>query len=253
MEEIKLYLTQNLEKEFKYSITHWFQPIYNLKSNSVIGHEALLRDALDLQISPLTILKNAEQKGCRNILDLISIKNALDIYKEESYYLFLNIFPSTLLKGNFLSWWDIHVPLKIPVVLELLESEPISDWEKLKVIINELKKREVKIAIDDMGAGYSTMRQCVELEPEFVKLDKYFSESLSVNTRKQKIVKNYADLFSGTSKLIIEGIEKKEDLEILYHLGVQYAQGFFLGRPLPREKCEKCDDNKKPVDKILKI
>ncbi|WP_313342122.1 EAL domain-containing protein [Sedimentibacter sp.] len=245
-----MHLTQNLEKEFIYSITHWFQPIYNLKNNSVIGYEALLRDASDLQLSPVNILKNAEQKGCRNILDLTSIKNALDIYKGESHYLFLNIFPSTLLKGNFLSWWDIHVPRKIPVVLELLESEPISDWEKLKAIINELKRRGIKIAIDDMGAGYSTIRQWVELDPEFVKLDKYFSENLSVNTRKQKIIKSYADLFSDTSKLIIEGIEKKEDLETIYHLGVQYAQGYFLGRPSPRKKD---NDNKKHVDKILKI
>ena len=107
----------------------------------------------------------------------------------------------------------------------------------MKATVNELKRRGIKIAIDDMGAGYSTIRHWVELEPEFVKLDKYFSENLSVNTQKQKIVKSYADLFSGTSKLIIEGIEKKEDLEIIYHLGVQYAQGFFLGRPLPREKC----------------
>lgn len=237
MEEIKLHLTTNLERELRNSITHWFQPIYNLKNNSVIGHEALLRDVSDLQISPVDMLKNAEQKGFRNILDLLSVKNAIDIYIEELHCLFINIFPSTLLKENFLAWWDIHVPQRIPVVLELLESEPVNDWEKMKATVNELKRRGIKIAIDDMGAGYSTIRHWVELEPEFVKLDKYFSENLSVNTQKQKIVKSYADLFSGTSKLIIEGIEKKEDLEIIYHLGVQYAQGFFLGRPLPREKC----------------
>ena len=53
MEEIKLHLTTNLERELRNSITHWFQPIYNLKNNSVIGHEALLRDVSDLQISPV--------------------------------------------------------------------------------------------------------------------------------------------------------------------------------------------------------
>ena len=78
MEEIKLHLTTNLEKELRNSITHWFQPIYNLKNNSVIGHEALLRDVSDLQISPVDMLKNAEQKGFRNILDLLSVKNAID-------------------------------------------------------------------------------------------------------------------------------------------------------------------------------
>ena len=119
---------QNIENEFRNSITHWFQPIYHLKDNNIIGYEALLRDASQLQVSPVDVFREADKNGHRNILDLLSIKTALESFKDESSPLFLNVFPSTLLGRNFLSWWDSHVSSSIPVVLELLETESIMNW-----------------------------------------------------------------------------------------------------------------------------
>lgn len=227
--------TQNVESEFRYSITHWFQPIYHLKNNSIIGYEALLRDASELQVSPVDIFREADENGYRNILDLISIKTAIESFKDETNPLFLNIFPSTLLERDFLAWWDIHVVPKIPVVLELLENEPIENWEELKKVTKELQARGVKIAVDDMGGGYSFFQQWIELDPDFIKLDRYFAENLSVNSRKQKTVRSLVDLLSDTTEIIIEGIEKEEDLNVAELLGITYAQGFFLGRPSPKE------------------
>jgi EAL domain-containing protein (putative c-di-GMP-specific phosphodiesterase class I) len=230
-----LQATQNLESELRYSITHWFQPIYCLKNNNVVGYEALLRDASKLQVSPVDIFRDAERNGCQNILDVISIKAALETFKDESNPLFLNILPSTLLKRSFLSWWDIHVPPLIPVVLELLENEPIRNWEELKTVTKELQARGVKIAVDDMGGGYSFFQQWIELSPEFIKLDRYYAKNLSVNSRKQKTVRSLIDLLSDTTELIIEGIEKEEDLNTAELLGIPYAQGFLLGGPSPHD------------------
>lgn len=228
-------MVQNEESETKYTITHWFQPIYNLKNNNVIGYEALLRDASKLKASPIDIFKEAEKRGHRNILDLISIKTALELYKDETNPLFINIFPSTLLERNFLSWWDIHVPPLRPVVLELLENDPIRDWKELKTLTKELKDRGVKIAVDDMCEGYSFYQQWIELDPDFIKLDRYFAQNLSVCSRKQKTVRSLVDLLSDTTEIIIEGIEKEEDLNIAEFLGIPYAQGFLLGKPSPIE------------------
>ncbi|MHB1393765.1 MAG: EAL domain-containing protein [Clostridia bacterium] len=235
MEEIKLLMSQNVKSGFKYSITHWFQPIYHLKNNNIIGYEALLRDASQLQVSPVDIFIEADKNGHRNILDLISIKTALESFKDESNLLFLNIFPSTLLERDFLSWWDIHVPSLLPVVLELLENEPIRNWEVLKKVTKELQTRGVKIAVDDMGGGYSFFQQWIELDPDYIKLDRYFAENLSASSRKQETVRSLVDLLSDTTEIIIEGIEKEEDLNIAELLGIPYAQGFLLGRPSPRE------------------
>ncbi|MHB8065733.1 MAG: EAL domain-containing protein [Ruminiclostridium sp.] len=227
-------MIQNEESEFRYSITHWFQPIYNLKNNNVIGYEALLRDA-ELKVSPVDIFREADKKGHRNILDLLSIKTALEAYKDETNPLFLNIFPSTLLEGNFLSWWDAQVQPVMPVVLELLENDPIRNWEELKTVTKELQDRGVKIAVDDMGGGYSFYQQWIELDPDFIKLDRYFAENLSVSSRKKKTISSLVELLSDTTEIIIEGIEKEEDLNIAELLGIPYAQGYLLGKPAPME------------------
>lgn len=221
------------EVELEYSITHWFQPIYQLKGSHIIGYEALLRDASEFAVSPIEIFREADKKGQQNTLDRISIKTALESYKDEVNPLFLNVFPSTLMEKGFLDWWDKYAALQNNVVLELLENEPIRDWELLKKVTKELQLRGVKIAVDDMGGGYSFFQQWIELDPDFIKLDRYFAENLSVSSRKQKTVSSLVDLLSETTEIIIEGIEKKEDLDIAERLGITYAQGFFLGRPSP--------------------
>jgi EAL domain-containing protein (putative c-di-GMP-specific phosphodiesterase class I) len=230
-----LLINHDLRNDLSYFIVHWFQPIYHLINNNVIGYEALLRDASSPKTPPVKIFMEADKNDNRNILDLISIKTAIDAYKDESSLLFLNIFPSTILKKDFLSWWDIHVPSSTAIVLELLESEPIMDWEELKMITKELQTRGIKIAVDDMGTGYSSFQQWIELEPDFIKLDRYFVKDLSANSRKQDTVRSLLSLFSGTTKVISEGIETIEDLYSVKQLGVSYAQGYFLGMPSPKE------------------
>jgi EAL domain-containing protein (putative c-di-GMP-specific phosphodiesterase class I) len=235
LEEIKRLMHQNVENEFGYSITHWFQPIYSLKNNNIVGYEALMRDASELKASPVDIFKEAEKNGQRSTLDRKSIKNATESFKHGLAPLFINVFPATLLEKDFISWWDISISNPTPVVLELLESEPVDNWEALKEITNKLKKRGVKIAVDDMGGGYSFFQQWIELAPDFIKLDRYFAQNLSVSSKKQKTISSMVDLFSGSTEIIIEGIEKEEDLNIAGFLGIPYAQGFLLGKPSPKE------------------
>lgn len=227
--------TQNIKNEFSYSITHWFQPIYNLKNNNVIGHEALLRDTSPLKVSPANIFIEADKNGHRNILDLISVKKALETFTGEFNQLFINIFPSTILERDFLSWWDAHVPPFTPIVLELLENEPVRNWEELKTVTEQLRARGVKIAVDDMGEGYSFFQQWIELNPDFIKLDRYFVKDLSMNSRKQKTLRSLLDLFADTTKVIIEGVETEEELYAVEQLGISYAQGYLLGMPSPKE------------------
>jgi EAL domain-containing protein (putative c-di-GMP-specific phosphodiesterase class I) len=140
-------MNHDLKNDLNYFMVHWFQPIYHLINNNVIGYEALLRDA------------------------------------------------ST----------------------------------------KELQTRGIKIAVDDMGTGYSSFQQWIELEPDFIKLDRYFVKDLSANSRKQDTVRSLLSLFSGTTKVISEGIETIEDLYSVKQLGVSYAQGYFLGMPSPKE------------------
>lgn len=226
---------QEFEYVFGNCITHWFQPIYQLNNSNIMGYEALMRDASQPHTSPVDIFKEADKIGLRNTLDRISIKSATELFADESNLLFLNVFPSTLLEENFLSWWDENISYSKPVVLELLENEPINNWEALKEITKNLQARGIRIAADDMGGGYSFFQQWIELTPEYIKLDRYFARNLSISSQKQKTVMSLIDLFSDTTKIIIEGIETKEDLCAAELLGILYAQGFLFGKPSPKE------------------
>lgn len=226
-------INQKVEGGFERNITHWFQPIYQLKHNNIVAYEALLRNVSALQTSPVDIFDEAKKHGCLNALDLMSVKTAVETYTDRSALLFLNVFPSTLLEKGFLSWWDAHIPPQKPIVLELLENEPVGNWEELKTVIGELKVRGIRIAVDDMGTGYSFFQHWIELCPDFIKLDRYFSENLSTSSQKQKVVSSLVDLLSGTAEIIIEGVETKADLDTAESLGIPYAQGYLLGRPSP--------------------
>lgn len=221
----------------QYSLTNWFQPIYDVKNNTVLGYEALLRDTSPLHASPEDIFEAAARKGCQDVLDLRSIAGALNLFSDKAHLLFVNIFTSTMLEPDFLAWWEAHVPLSTPIVLELSEKELILNWQELRAVTKELTRRGVKIAVDDMGAAYSCVREYIELEPDFIKLDRYFAQNLSLSTKKQRTVKSLVNLFSDTATLIIEGIEKDEDLDVAKLAGITYAQGYLLGRPSPIENC----------------
>ncbi len=215
------------------SITHLYQPICNITNNTVIGYEALLRDAVR-QRSPVDIFLSAKAHGIRDILDLISIRKAAIRYMEfpqPLHPLFVNIYPSTMLEKNFLTQWEHHIPGQIPIILELLENEPIQDWAGLKEILEVLRGRGHRLAIDDLGNGYSFFQQWIELNPDYIKLDRYYADGLSKSLPKQRVIESLIALFSGSSELILEGIEAKEDLEMAAHLGISIAQGYYLGRP----------------------
>ena len=214
-----------------YFITHCFQPICNLANKSIIGYEALLRDATSPETSPITMFKEADKIGHRNNLDRSSIKVAIDKFIDESSLLFVNIFPSTILKEDFLSWWDTNIPRSASIVIELSEDESIKDWKEINIILEELRLVGVKVAVDDMCSGYSSFQHWIELKPEFIKLDSYFIKGLSINPQKQKIVKSLMDIFYDTTKVIAEGVENIEDLYYIEKLGIPYGQGYYLGRP----------------------
>lgn len=88
------------------------------------------------------------------------------------------------------------------------------------------------IAIDDLGTGHSRLQSLIELNPDFVKLDRYFAKDLVILAKKQYIIEFLLQLCEKcNSQLIIEGIEDQQSLICLKNMGIKYAQGFFLGKP----------------------
>lgn len=214
-------------------IIHWYQPIIQLDIGKILGYEALLRNVLHVYVSPQDLFKYAKKTGISLKLDKYSLQLAMKNANSMMNTLFVNVLPSTLLNKNFIQWWDNHIDLCVSTVLELSEIEPIANWSALKYTINELHRRGVKIAIDDMGTGYSSLRHWCDLNPDFVKLDGYYINDLTKDTRKQRLIKSLLNLFDNTADLIAEKIETQDELHAVKDLGVKYAQGYILGKPAP--------------------
>ena len=232
-------VTRNDMHGFGDSITHLYQPICNIKRNTVAGYEALMRDSLQMQRSPGDIFLWAKKQGVRSVLDLTSVRTAVRTYMtgpQPVLPLFLNIYPSTLLEEDFMSWWRLHIPRSIPIVLELLENEAVKDWKELRRITGELRSEGVRLAIDDLGNGYSFFQQWIELYPDYIKLDRYYAQNLSTSRLKQKVIEGLLSIFSDKTEIILEGIETREDLAMAELLGIANVQGYLLGKPEPVEK-----------------
>lgn len=215
-----------------YSITHWYQPIYDFRNWEIIGTEALIRCNKTSKVTPDKLFKNAELQGILSKLDLFSIYRSISNYNL-NIPLFINVYPETLANENFLSWWDMQKKPSNNIVLELSEKKPIEDWESLKYTVKQLRKRNVKIAVDDFGAGNSSLRHWIELEPELIKLDRYFVLDLKENKLKQKVIQCLVELVQQNTQIIAEGIESSIDLSLLKKLGIRNGQGYLLGRPSP--------------------
>ncbi|GIN94461.1 hypothetical protein J6TS1_03310 [Siminovitchia terrae] len=218
---------------------HFFQPIYDIKSSKKVGYEALLRH--ETYPNPEAAFQTAKQENCLYDLDSQSIYKALSSFysvdsREELGVLFLNIFPSTILNPNFPDFVQQIIAdndsANQQIVLEISESEAISDLDSLKYRLFGLRQDGFLIAIDDIGRGYSSAETIIELEPDYLKLDRYLAQDLHIFQKKQEYISVFKNFCEKTgSKLILEGVETEEELQMAKALGISGAQGYYLGKP----------------------
>ncbi|MFC4601990.1 EAL domain-containing protein [Cohnella hongkongensis] len=153
-------------------------------------------------------------------------------------WLFVNVFPSTLLNPAFSKWiardlLDNRFPLS-QIILEINEApeeEKMWDIALLGEKLSEMRQYGFLIALDDVGSGAASLKKIVEYKPDIVKLDRYFGKQLAVNEAKQKRVSLFAEFCRGERLLVLEGIEHADDLSVARSLGVPLGQGFLLGCP----------------------
>ncbi|WP_421383740.1 EAL domain-containing protein [Bacillus salacetis] len=230
-----------------------FQPVYEISSNSLIGYESLFR--CDFASNPELVFYHAKKTGILYELDTAAIKRSINVFndyflqKNMSFpYLSVNLYPSTIKHPFFVQFLhklleDVKLPPE-KVVLEINEAEQNDDFVKFRNVLYELKSQGFLIAMDDLGKGNSSLKMVLELEPQILKIDRYFSQELSTNTKKQRLLEAIVEFTKDETSFILEGIETEEDLNAAKNIGIQLAQGYFLGRP---EKLEDCDRQLKKV------
>ncbi len=123
--------------------------------------------------------------------------------------------------------------IKGRLVLEINESSPEELWQNpiLKQTLKELRQYGVWYAIDDFGQGTSSIKKSIEYEPEIIKLDRYFSIDLAQDEKKQRFLSFFTSFYEKDTLIVLEGIERKEDMQVAKELGITIGQGFYLGKP----------------------
>lgn len=211
-----------------------FQPITDLASDVVVGVEALARFASEPRRPPNEWFAEATDVGLGADLELAAVRSALSWMDRFSPEVFVsvNVSPLTVLVPEFTDLLA-RAPLA-RIVLELTEHHRIDSYEPLVEVLDGLRRRGVRIAVDDAGAGYAGLQHILRLRPDVLKLDLDLIRGIDNDPARRALasasVRFAADI---GSMIIAEGVETIEELDTIRSLGVPCAQGYLLGRPEP--------------------
>jgi diguanylate cyclase (GGDEF)-like protein len=242
-----------LEKELKEAIKNdeyvmYYQPIIDIKNNKVWGAEALLRWHSKKRgiVSPAKFIPILEESGLINeVGDVIIEKVLKDIKvfedKNINFIISMNVSGIQLLSQNLaLKLIQKINEMKIKkelVILEITESVLMENIELIMPQIKLLQKEGIKIEIDDFGTGYSSLAYLKKLPISALKIDRAFVKDILVDEEDAQIVKAIISMAKSLNKkTIAEGAETKEVVEELKKLGVDYIQGFYFAKPMPKEE-----------------
>ena len=219
-----------------------FQPIVKLDDGSVYAHEALIRGPQGTALhTPDALLRAADEEGLGYAFETACVRATLRSWgrMQTAGRLFVNVSAEALITAyegrgqqGLLDWiQDFHVTPRM-LVLEITEHERVDNMDRLAEVVQEVRAAGLALALDDFGDGRSSLRLWSQIKPEVVKIDKYFTRNISAHGDKLKTIQalqHIATIF-GTA-LVAEGIETAEDLRVLRDVGIEYGQGYFLGRP----------------------
>lgn len=209
-----------------------FQPIVSLSSNQPQGYESLCRFAGQPYRSPDKWFADAHEAGLGEMLELAVIKRAIGALDKlpQNVYLSLNASPATITSGLLDPL--ISASSGGRLVLEITEHASVQDYEALTEALKPLRRKGVRLAIDDAGAGYASLHHILALRPEKIKLDMSLTRTVDVDAARRALTSALVFFSRETdSTIIAEGVETQPELDTLRQLGVPYGQGYFIGKP----------------------
>lgn len=214
-----------------------FQPIVHLSNRSPFGYEALTRGpAMSFLENALDLFTLASEENMFSELNKLCLSLAAKraVFIRENQFLFLNTDPLFLGEDyvKHLDFLNGSTLRPQQVCIEITERTCIKNYVKLSTDLNYFKSRGVKVAIDDVGEGYSSLKAIAELKPEFIKIDMGLVRNVNADEVKKTLIQVITDFAKKMhSHLIAEGIETEEEYKALLALGVEYGQGYLFAKP----------------------
>ncbi|MBE0616362.1 MAG: EAL domain-containing protein [Proteobacteria bacterium] len=225
-----------------------YQPILHVQTRQVTHYEALLRmlgDAGEL-ISPAAFIPACERTGLIHAIDKMVLEKVIAQLAQLTPSL-----PGTLIHINVSAFafenpdfvqnlrqtLDRHDVAPSRVVLELTETATVADFSAARALMGEIRRIGCSLALDDFGVGFSSLGYLKELPVDFLKIDGSFIRRLHESRDDQILVRAMGEVAKGFGKkLVAEYVENDAILEILADYGIDYAQGYAIGRPCPPEE-----------------
>ncbi|WP_287815255.1 EAL domain-containing protein [Pseudomonas sp.] len=210
-----------------------YQPIFDFHGMAICGWECLSRFNVEPLRSPDQWFNEAADAGLGVELECHAIAAALrgmDALPSGTY-LTINCSPQLLLSGRLT---ELLGPCPASrLVLEITEHAVVSDYTGLIKALKPLRQNGVRVAIDDAGAGYASMRHILQLRPDMIKLDMSLTQNIDTDPQKRAMASALIAFARETgSTIVAEGVETQSELDALRLLGANKVQGYLLGRPL---------------------
>jgi EAL domain-containing protein (putative c-di-GMP-specific phosphodiesterase class I)/GGDEF domain-containing protein len=225
------------------SLATVFQPIFSFREGRMLGFEALVRGPEGSLIeSPVDLFSAAHAAGLALELNIVCVQEILRAFSRRNLdgNLFLNMSPQLIMQrgfdqeraGRFMQNLGVE-PSR--VVIELTEDYPTVDFRFVHESLMLYRAMGFRVAIDDLGEGFASLRLWSELKPEFVKADKHFVAGISHDPVKLQFLRAIQHIAETCGSLVIaEGIENAEDFRVAKDIGIACGQGYFIGRPSER-------------------
>lgn len=217
-----------------------FQPIVDLRNGEITGYEGLIRGPSDSPLhSPQSLFKSAAQHQLKARLEYLCRRVVLEKFAELGLkgQLFLNVSPECMIHGSVRHGETLQYMKEIGisptrVIIELTEGQPTYDYDMLRKASTHYRNMGFKIAMDDLGEGFSSLRLWSELRPEFVKIDMHFIQGINNDPVKLQFVRSIHEIAEKSGcQVIAEGIETQAELLQIRDLNIAFGQGYHLARP----------------------
>ncbi len=235
LEEAKAQKVQRISNVLAHRrIEMLFQPMYTLANDRLVGFEALARFPGPPARAPDKWFAEADDVGLGTQLEFLAIETAMDALAQmpPAMRLSLNLSPASIMAPEFAKLFD-RAPLD-RLVLEVTEHAPVESYEAFDHALQPFRDRGLQLAVDDAGAGHSSLRHVLALRPDIIKLDMSLTHRVDSDPARHALA--MALTVFGRSvgaRITAEGVETEGELATLRTIGVSKAQGYLLGRPLP--------------------
>ena len=216
-----------------------FQPIVDVHTGEIFAYEALMRTDSNINMSPFDVINTAAEYNMLYDIEQATMFNVIGHYagnreQFEGKKLFINSIP-----GHTLNDEDNHIitekygDLMDNFVFEITEQNSVSDDELCKLKSLGGAGGNNQIAIDDYGTGHSNIVNLMRYSPQIIKIDRFLISDVDKDINKQMFIKSTIEFARiNNIKVLAEGVETSEELKTVISFGVDYVQGYYMGKPV---------------------